>query len=163
MSRSVQTMMRMPLASVVACTCSMPGTRVAGAGAPGLAGLAAAEAVTAAHERISAPSARDARVFCMRELYTHKRKAPHAGEVASGAKKRTPGKSCSQSFVRTPLSEELPRSSGGVDRRELCSRQSRVDGRETHAATTTSLDQHSRQLGPLARDALRVGKYQRHC
>jgi hypothetical protein len=36
----------------------------------------------------------------MCELYTQKRKAPQAGEVACGAKKRTPGKSCSQSFVR---------------------------------------------------------------
>ena len=31
-SRSVQTMTFMPFASVVACTCSAPGTRVAGAG-----------------------------------------------------------------------------------------------------------------------------------
>src|SRR4051812_3524851 len=40
----------------------------------------------------------------MCELYTQKRKAPHAGEVACGAKKRTPGKCCSQSLVRNPAS-----------------------------------------------------------
>jgi hypothetical protein len=34
-------------------------------------------------------------------LYTQKRKAPHAGEVACGAKKRTPGK-----IVRSPFFEE---------------------------------------------------------
>ena len=41
-SRSVQMMTFMPLASVVECTCSMPGTRVAGAG------FAAAAQATAA-------------------------------------------------------------------------------------------------------------------
>jgi len=36
-----------------------------------------------------------------------KRKAPRTGEVVRGAKKRTPGKSCSQSFVRESLRDYL--------------------------------------------------------
>ena len=48
-------------------------------------------------------------------------------------------------------------------RGELRARQSCVDGRETHAATATTPHHHSRQLGPRARDTLRIGKNQRHC
>src|SRR3954468_8963081 len=92
-------MTRMPFDSVVACTCSMPGTFVAGAGFAGL-GAASAEPAAQEQERSSAINARETWAFCMCELYTQKRKAPHAGEVACGAKKRTPGKSCSQSFLR---------------------------------------------------------------
>src|SRR3569832_760784 len=98
MSRSVQTMTRMPFDSVVACTCSMPGTRLVDATLGG--------AACAMHDRTSALSAQETRNFCMCELYTQKRKAPHAGEVACGAKKRTPGKSCSQFLVRTLLRED---------------------------------------------------------
>ena len=58
--------------------------------------------------------------------------------------------------------EALPRNLAGADRRELGSRQSRIDGRVKHL-TAPTLDQHSRQRGSLARDALRVGKNQRHC
>ena len=96
-------------------------------------------------------------------LYTGhgKEKAPRAGEVARGAKKRTPGKSCSQSFVRCAWA--LPRNLHGGDRRQLRSGQSSIDGREHHAATATTLDQHSRHRRPHARDALRVGKNQRYC
>jgi len=39
---------------------------------------------------------------------------------------------------------------------------SRIDGRVEHLSAPT-LDQHSRERSTLTRDALRVGKYQRHC
>jgi hypothetical protein len=57
----------------------------------------------------------------------------------------------------------LPRNLDGLDRRQLGSRQSCIDGREHHAATATTLDQHSRHRRPHARDTLRLGKNQRHC
>jgi hypothetical protein len=63
MSRSVQTMTFMPLASVVDWTCSMPGTFVAGAG---LAGLGAADTAIATADNRTELSARKAREFGMR-------------------------------------------------------------------------------------------------
>jgi len=50
-----------------------------------------------------------------------------------------------------------------VDRSELGPSESRIEGREHHAATAATLDHHSRQCRPRARDALRVGKNQRYC
>ena len=100
----------------------------------------------------------------MRTLYgIPKRKAPHTGEVVCGAKKRTPGKSCSRTFMRCDLPRQLPRNLDGVDRGELGPSESRIDGREHHAATAATLDHHSRQRGPHAGDALRLGKNQRYC
>ena len=168
MSRSVQTMTFMPLASVVDCTWSAPGTR---AGAAGLAGLVAAPAA-ARHDQQTqeAESARTTADFDMRHLDrgahfirdTRKEKRRTRGKSFAAPKKRTPGKSCSQSFVRS-TSGGLPRNLDGVDRRELGAGEPRIDGREHHAATAATLDHHSRHRRPRARDTLRVGKNQRYC
>src|ERR1044072_5367429 len=92
-----------------------------------------------------------------------KRKAaPSGGGGWGGAKKRTPGKVCSQSLLRPPVAV-LPRNLEDRDRRELRPRESRVDGRESHAATAAAPDQHPRHRRPHARDTLRLGKNQRHC
>jgi len=50
-----------------------------------------------------------------------------------------------------------------VDRSDLRAGQSRIDGREHHAATAPTSDHHSGQRRPRARDALRVGKNQSYC
>ena len=93
-------------------------------------------------------------------LYTGhgKEKAPQTGEVVCGAEEANTGEELF-AFLAEVL---LPRNLDGVDRRELGLRESRIDGREHHA-TAATLDHHSRQRRPHARDALRVGKNQRYC
>ena len=108
MSRSVQTMTFMPLASVVDCTWSSAGhTR----GAARLAGLVAAP-VAAPNDsnRRRAQRANDRRLrhAAPRQecaLYTgyRKEKRRTRGKSFAAPKKRTPGKSCSQSFLRCDL------------------------------------------------------------
>ena len=167
-------MIFMPFASVVERTCSAPGTTVAGAGfAPAAPVLVAMPRISGEIIHTRLESARLRGKSGMRHLENEsaqlyslrppKRKAPRTGEVVRGAKKRTPGKSCSQSYLRNPLAGGLPRNLDGLDRRELCPRESCIDGRETHAATATTPDQHSRHRRPHARDPLRVGKNQCHC
>src|SRR5687768_7754919 len=83
MSRSVQTMTFMPLASVVVCTWSRPGTR---AGAAGFEGLVAAPVAAAAITSRDAYNARATRDFGMRHLermrtlYTEKEKRRTRGK-----------------------------------------------------------------------------------
>src|SRR6186713_1322128 len=95
MSRSVQTMTFMPLASVVVRTWSSPGTRAAGVG---LLGLVAAPVAAPIVSKRDAHSARTTGVFGMqhlnrmRTLYgIPKRKAPHTGEVVCGAEEANTG------------------------------------------------------------------------
>src|SRR5678816_1363886 len=93
MSRSVQTMIFMPLANVVVCTWSSPGTRAGGVGF-----LVAAPVAAPTVSKRDAHSARTTGVFGMqhldrmRTLYgIPKRKAPHTGEVVCGAEEANTG------------------------------------------------------------------------
>src|SRR5436190_9899090 len=103
MSRSVQTMTFMPLASVVVRTWSIPGTRAGGAD---LLGLVAAPVAAPTVSKRDAHRARTKGYLGMqhlnrvRTLYTEKEKRRTRGKSFAAPKKRTPGKSCSQSFVR---------------------------------------------------------------
>ena len=96
-------------------------------------------------------------------LYTGhgKEKAPQTGEVVCGAEEANTGEELFAFLAEGPPG--LPRNLDGVERSELGPRESRIDGREHHAATAATLDHHSRQRRPHARDALRVGKNQRYC
>ena len=82
MSRSGQTMTFMPLASVVVCTWSAPGTRTGGAG---LVGLVAAPVAAATMSSKDVYTARATGIFGMQHLarcalYTQKKKsAAHGG------------------------------------------------------------------------------------
>src|SRR4051812_38072250 len=124
MSRSVQTMTFMPLASVMELTCSAPGTRVGGAG---LGGLAAAVAPQSRPDSRQEPSARPSEDMRMRHLwgevrhFTSQRKAPRRGKSS-----RRQGANTGEELFAVPV-EGLPRNPEGADRRELCSRESRVD------------------------------------
>jgi hypothetical protein len=88
---------------------------------------------------------------------------PFFPEVVRGAEKANTGEDCSQTFLRYCRVAELPRNLDGLDRTELRSRQSRIEGRKHHAAASTPFDHHSRHRRPHARDALRVGKDQCNC
>src|SRR6478736_6656893 len=93
MSRSVQTMTFMPLASVVARTWSIPGTRAGGAD---LLGLVAAPVAAPTVIKRDAHRARATGDLGMQHLagahFIHrKRKAPHTGEVVCGAEEANTG------------------------------------------------------------------------
>ncbi|HEU5136078.1 MAG TPA: hypothetical protein VFU13_13090 [Steroidobacteraceae bacterium] len=133
--------------------------------------MAAGIAATLTVINTQALSARRTGNFGMRHLdeecalYTARRKekAPQTGEVVCGAEEANTGEELFAFLAEAIPVRALPRNLDGVDRSELCPGKSRVDGREHHAATASTLDHHSRQCRPRARDALRVGKDQGHC
>jgi hypothetical protein len=95
-------------------------------------------------------------------MVTEKKSAANGGRRARREEANTGEELFAVLFEATCL-RVLPRNLDGVDRRELCPRESCVDGRETHAATAATLDQHSRYRRPDAGDTLGLGKNQSHC
>src|SRR5262245_22671503 len=122
MSRSVQTITFMPLASVVACTWSAPGTRGAGAGA----GLLAATAA-----QVNKIAAAPVRNFGMSHLETEVRNLPSRQKESAangGSRLRREEANTGEELFAVLVEARfaaLPRNPGGVDRGELGPGQSR--------------------------------------